>query len=65
MDEKIKKRRHTGTGVLVITNINNKPHLVLGRETFKSLQIKDDLIIEKCIRNNIELYMTGIRLFTH
>lgn len=41
----IKKRRHTGTGVLVITNVNNKPHLVLGRETFKSMSITDELII--------------------
>lgn len=41
----IKKRRHTGTGVLIITNVNNKPHLVLGRETFKSMTINDDLII--------------------
>lgn len=44
-DKKLKKRRHTGTGVLVITNVNNKPHLVLGRETFKSLNIKGDLMI--------------------
>jgi len=44
-DKKLKKRRHTGTGVLVITNVNNKPHLVLGRETFKSLNIKEDLMI--------------------
>ena len=46
MDEnKVKKRRHTGTGVLVLTNINNKPHLVLGRDTFKSMSINDDLTI--------------------
>lgn len=41
----IKGRRHTGTGVLIITNVNNKPHLVIGRETFKSMVISDELII--------------------
>lgn len=43
MVEQLLKRRHTGTGVLVLTNINNKPHIVLGRETFKSIDINSDL----------------------
>lgn len=30
-------RRHTGVGVLIMTNYNNKPHFVLGKERWKSL----------------------------
>ena len=33
-EKKQKKRKHTGTGVLVITNVNNKPHLVLVGRNF-------------------------------
>tara|TARA_Y100000389_G_C17411532_1_gene491214 strand:- start:429 stop:1322 length:894 start_codon:yes stop_codon:yes gene_type:complete len=44
-DKRVKKRKHTGTGVLVITNVNNKPHIVLGRDTFKSLFLQDNITI--------------------
>lgn len=31
-------RKYTGVGVLILTNYNNKPHLVLGREAYKSIK---------------------------
>lgn len=31
-------RKYTGTGVLILTNYNNKPHFVLGREAYKSIK---------------------------
>jgi len=42
---KPKKRRYTGVGVLVLTNYNNRPHLVLGREEFKSVKIDGEYVV--------------------
>ena len=44
--ENKKKRKHTGVGVLILTNYKNKPHLLLGREWFKSKKEGDDYLIE-------------------
>lgn len=32
-------RKYTGVGVLILTNYNNKPHFVLGREAYKSIKV--------------------------
>lgn len=44
-NSKQKKRRYTGVGVLVLTNYNNRPHLVLGREEFKSVKIDGEYVV--------------------
>lgn len=36
---KVKKRRYTGVGVLILTGHANRPHLLLGREEFKSVKM--------------------------
>lgn len=41
LDKNTNKRRHTGVGVLIITNYNNKPHILVGREDYKSIKIND------------------------
>ena len=38
-------RRYTGVGVLIVTNYNNKPHFVLGREAYKSIKINDNYCV--------------------
>lgn len=43
--DKPKKRRYTGVGVLVITNYNNRPHFVLGREEFKSVKMDGEYVV--------------------
>lgn len=39
------KRRHTGAGILVITSLNNKPYLLLGKENYKSLKLSNNVTI--------------------
>lgn len=36
-NNKISKRHHTGVGVLLITNYNNEPYILLGQESWKTL----------------------------
>lgn len=45
LDSKTNKRRHTGVGVLILTNYNNKPHFLLGREEYKSVKVDDDYLM--------------------
>jgi hypothetical protein len=39
------KRRHTGAGILIVTSINKKPYLLLGKENYKSFKLSDDTTI--------------------
>lgn len=39
------KRRHTGAGILIVTSIDKKPYLLLGKENYKSFKLSDDVII--------------------
>lgn len=39
------KRRHTGAGILIVTSINKKPYLLLGKENYKSFKLSEDVII--------------------
>tara|TARA_B100000902_G_scaffold397896_1_gene463008 strand:+ start:1040 stop:2014 length:975 start_codon:yes stop_codon:yes gene_type:complete len=45
IDKKTRTRRHTGVGVLIITNYNNKPHFLLGREEYKSIKLNGDYMM--------------------
>lgn len=37
-DVVVENKRHTGVGVLIVTNVNGVPNLLLGRESFKSIK---------------------------
>lgn len=39
------KRRHTGAGILIITNHNNKPHILIGREEYKSFKYSNNVVL--------------------
>ena len=39
------KRRHTGAGILIVTSVNKKPYLLLGKENYKSFKLSTDIII--------------------
>ena len=45
IDKKTRTRRHTGVGVLIITNYNNKPHFLLGREEYKSIKLNGNYMM--------------------
>lgn len=38
-------RRYTGVGTLIITKMNNKPYLLLGRESFKSIKHRGSYMV--------------------
>ena len=38
-------RRYTGVGVLILTNYCNRPHLVVGREAYKSIKVGDEYCV--------------------
>ena len=44
-DKKEVKRRHTGAGILIVTSINKKPFLLLGKENYKSFKLSTNLVI--------------------
>lgn len=43
--ENTKKRRYTGVGVLILTVYNNRPHILLGREEFKSIKMDGKYVV--------------------